>query len=95
MLSQKIMDDITQKIGALMKQTPAADLEKNLRAVMQSIFAKLDLVTREEFDVQTEVLARTREKLELLEKRLTELEPQDDRSSTLAIESAIAPDMQP
>jgi BMFP domain-containing protein YqiC len=48
MLSQKILDDISQKIGALMKQTPAADLEKNLRAMLQSAFAKLDLVTREE-----------------------------------------------
>ena len=59
-----------------MQQSPAADLEKNLKALMSQGFAKLDLLTREEFDVQTEVLARTRVKLELLEARVAELEAQ-------------------
>ncbi len=59
-----------------MQQSPAADLEKNLKALMSQGFAKLDLLTREEFDVQTEVLARTRAKLELLEARVAELEAQ-------------------
>lgn len=59
-----------------MQQSPAADLEKNLKALMSQGFAKLDLLTREEFDVQTEVLARTRLKLELLEARVAELEAQ-------------------
>jgi BMFP domain-containing protein YqiC len=95
MLSQKILDDISQKIGGLIKQTPAADLEKNLKALLQSAFAKLDLVTREEFDVQTEVLARTREKLETLERRLSELEAPDRPASTTSAEPVIAPDMQP
>lgn len=52
------------------------DLEKNFRSVLQSGIGKLDLVTREEFDVQEAVLARTREKLEALEVRLQELESQ-------------------
>ena len=59
-----------------MQQSPTADLEKNLKALMSQGFAKLDLLTREEFDVQTEVLARTRAKLELLEARVAELEAQ-------------------
>ena len=59
-----------------MQQSPAADLEKNLKALMSQGFAKLDLLTREEFDVQIEVLARTRAKLELLEARVAELEAQ-------------------
>jgi BMFP domain-containing protein YqiC len=59
-----------------MQQSPAADLEKNLKALMSQGFAKLDLLTREEFDVQTEVLARTRAKLEQLEARVAELEAQ-------------------
>ena len=59
-----------------MQQSPAADLEKNLKALMSQGFTKLDLLTREEFDVQTEVLARTRAKLELLEARVAELEAQ-------------------
>ncbi len=59
-----------------MQQSPAADLEKNLKALMSQGFAKLDLLTREEFDVQTEVLARTRAKLEQLEARVAILEGQ-------------------
>lgn len=50
------------------------DLEKNFREVLQATFNKMDLVTREEFDAQTKVLARTREKLEKLERKLDELQ---------------------
>ncbi|MCC5796646.1 MAG: accessory factor UbiK family protein [Methylophaga sp.] len=50
------------------------DAQKNLRSALSSTFNKLDLVTREEFEVQTQVLLRTREKLEALEKRVAELE---------------------
>lgn len=52
------------------------DLEKNLRAAIQSVFARLDMVTREEFDVQSRVLARTRAKLDELEKQVAALEAQ-------------------
>jgi hypothetical protein len=52
------------------------DVEKNLRAALQSALAKLDLVTREEFEVQSAVLLRSREKLEALEQRIAELEAQ-------------------
>ena len=58
-------------------RSPAADLEKNLRVLLQSAFARLDLVSREEFDVQREVLARTRAKLAELEAKLLELEKRD------------------
>lgn len=51
-----------------------ADVEKNIRSALSATFAKLDLVTREEFDIQTQVLHRTREKLEALEQKLAELE---------------------
>ena len=74
MLSQKLFDEISAKIGDTLAASPAKDLEKNLRSLMGSAFTKLDLVTREEFDVQPEVLARTREKLEQLEARLAKLE---------------------
>lgn len=50
------------------------DVEKNFHAILQKAFAKLELVTREEFDSQTKVLARTRKKLEALEKEVKELE---------------------
>ena len=51
-------------------------MERNFKSLLQSALARMDLVTREEFDVQTAVLARTREKLEALEARLKDLEPQ-------------------
>ena len=74
MLNQKFIEEVSAKLKDLFAQSPAADIEKNLRAVLQSVFAKLDLVTREEFDVQQEVLTRTREKLTQLEAKVAELE---------------------
>ncbi|AXE30484.1 phosphoheptose isomerase [Chromobacterium phragmitis] len=74
MLSQKLFEEISAKIGETIAASPAKDIEKNVRAMMASTFAKMDLVTREEFDVQQAVLARTREKLAALETRLSRLE---------------------
>lgn len=74
MIDHKIMDDISRRISGLIAESPVADIEKNLRPVLQSVFAKLELVTREEFDVQTQVLQRTREQLTQLEQRLAALE---------------------
>jgi BMFP domain-containing protein YqiC len=71
-----LLHELQSKIGQLMQQSPAADLEKNLKALMSQGFTKLDLLTREEFDIQTEVLAKTRAKLEQLEARVAELEAQ-------------------
>jgi BMFP domain-containing protein YqiC len=62
------------KVGDVIRQSPAKDLEKNVRGLMTQGFQKLDLVTREEFDIQTQVLARTRAKLEELEAKITALE---------------------
>lgn len=74
MLSQKLFEEISNKINETIAASPAKDIEKNIRAMMASTFSRLDLVTREEFDVQQEVLLRTREKLEQLEARLARLE---------------------
>jgi len=77
MLDPKLLDDIARRLsGAIppVARELQADLEKNLHAAVQSVFARLDLVTREEFDVQTRVLARSRAKLEQLEKQVAELE---------------------
>lgn len=76
MIRQKIFDDISSKVNEVLSQGPAKDLEKNVRAMLQAGFSKLDLVTREEFDVQQEVLTRTREKLRQMELRIAELEKQ-------------------
>ena len=67
-------EEIDRRMKEILARSPAADLEKNLRALLQSAFGRLDLVTREEFDVQREVLARTRAKLAELEAKLAELE---------------------
>jgi hypothetical protein len=68
------LDDLQARVLALLQQTPAADMQKNLKALLTQQFARMDLVTREEFDTQAQVLARTREKLERLERRLALLE---------------------
>lgn len=68
------LDELQGKLEALLADTPAADLQRNLKALLAQQFARLDLVTREEFDAQVKVLARTREKLEALEARLAEIE---------------------
>ncbi|MBP8133107.1 MULTISPECIES: accessory factor UbiK family protein [Zoogloea] len=74
MTNPKILDEIGSKVSELLASSPAKDLEKNARALLASGFSKLDLVTREEFEVQREVLARTREKLAELEHRVARLE---------------------
>ncbi len=80
MLNPHLLDEMSARISSLLKATPAGDIEKNLRAALSGVFAKLDLVTREEFDVQREVLLRTREKLVALEARATELEARSQTS---------------
>ncbi|HZX33022.1 MAG TPA: accessory factor UbiK family protein [Rhodocyclaceae bacterium] len=74
MLDPKMLDDFAARISSLIAASPAKDLEKNAKAVMSGFLSKLDLVTREEFDVQAEVLTRTREKLKELEARVDALE---------------------
>ena len=84
MASGKFFEEIDQRMREVLARSPAADLEKNLRALLQSAFERLDLVTREEFDVQREVLARTRAKLAELEAKLAELEGRiEDRGSRI------------
>ena len=78
MLNQKIFDDISAKLSELIASSPAKDFEKNARALLAQGFAKLDLVTREEFDAQAELLANTRKKLDELEARVAALEAQQN-----------------
>lgn len=73
------LEDLQKRVSALLEHTPAGDLQKNMKALLAQQFAQLDLVTREEFDTQTQVLARTRAKLEALEQRLADLESAQPR----------------
>ncbi|GAB3442074.1 accessory factor UbiK family protein [Massilia solisilvae] len=67
-------NDLQDKLNQAFENSPAKDIERNVKAMMTQGFSKLDLVTREEFDIQAQVLAKTRAKLELLEARVAELE---------------------
>ncbi|MGE0556728.1 MAG: accessory factor UbiK family protein [Burkholderiales bacterium] len=73
-MDQKLLDEINEKLRAVLAQSPAADLEKNLRAMLSAWLTRLDLVSREEFDIQREVLARARAQLDELERKVAELE---------------------
>ena len=77
MIDLRTLDDLSQKLGALLPPSlgeAREDLTRNFRSALQAGLQRLDLVTREEFEVQRLVLRRTREKLEALELRLAEME---------------------
>ena len=74
MFNNEKLSEISNKIREIVKDSPLPDIEKNIDALLKGMFTKMELVTREEFDVQTEVLKRTRQKLEELEKKLSEID---------------------
>lgn len=74
MLNNPFLEELSKRINEIIKSSPATDVEKNVRALLQSIFTKLELISREEFDIQAEVLRNTRKKLEVLEARVASLE---------------------
>ena len=74
MLNKEKIQNLSNKIKNIIKESPVSDMEDNINALLKSTFTKMDLVNREEFDVQTEVLKRTRSKLENLEAKIIDLE---------------------
>ena len=78
MNNPKFLDEISARLNEAAANSPLKDFEKNARALLGQGFAKLDLVTREEFDVQSELLARTRQKLDELEARVAAFEAQQN-----------------
>ena len=84
MLSQKLFDEISNKISETIAASPAKDLEKNVKAMMAATFSRMDLVTREEFDIQQEVLAQTRAQLDALSQRLAVLESASQPAASAA-----------
>ena len=74
MFDPKILEDFGNRMSALLANSPARDIEKNAKAMVSGLIGKLDVVTREEFDVQAELLRRTRERLQQLEARVEALE---------------------
>ena len=81
MQQNRLFEELSGKVSALLAQSPAKDVEKNVRALLTSFFGRLDLVTREEFDVQARLLARSREQLGALESRVAELEAKATKPS--------------
>lgn len=68
------MDEVQRNLSDLIARSPAADLQRNAKAMLTDTFSRMDLVTREEFDIQADLLARTRARLDVLEARLQALE---------------------
>lgn len=78
---QTMAEDVQKKVADAVAQSPAKDIEKNVRGLMQQGFQKMDLITREEFDIQIQVLAKTRAKLEELEEKMAALEAKLSQNS--------------
>lgn len=82
MQQNRLFEELSGKVSALLAQSPAKDVEKNVRALLSSFFGRLDLVTREEFDVQARLLERSREQLHALEAQVAELEARIGKPNT-------------
>ena len=91
MNNSNFFSDLQGKINQALESGPAKDIERNVKAAMTSGFAKLDLVTREEFEIQSQVLAKTRSKLEALELRVIELEARLAGGASATASSAATP----
>ncbi|HEY7239122.1 MAG TPA: accessory factor UbiK family protein [Burkholderiales bacterium] len=92
------LDDLAARIGKAIEASPAKDIEKNVKALLQSGLLRLDLVTRQEFDTQSQVLLRTREKVEQLEAKIAEIEARTGkapRASTSAPATEPVPPIAP
>lgn len=74
MSKAKFIEDLNARMSEILASSPAREMEKNLHLMLNGAFNRLNLVTREEFDVQAKVLARTREKLAAVEAKLAEME---------------------
>jgi len=74
MMNQQLFTELNEKLNSVMAQGPMADFDRNVRAAIGSVLGRLELVTREEFDIQRELLQRTQQQLVALERKVSELE---------------------
>ena len=92
MIAKQLIEEAASKISETLANSPAKDFEKNAKAMLGSAFNKMDLVTREEYDIQQQILIKTRVKLTELEARLAQLEaqlaPQTDAAESNEAETA-------
>lgn len=74
MIDRRVFEDLSERVSEALRRSPAADVDKNLRALLSSWFERLDLVPREDFEVQRRLLDRAQAKLAELEARIAQLE---------------------
>jgi BMFP domain-containing protein YqiC len=82
MIAKKLFEEVSAKLGETLSNSPAKDMEKNVKSLLGSAFNRMDLVTREEFDLQQQILLKTREQLTMLEARLAQLEGNQTKTTT-------------
>ena len=88
MIAKQLFDEATQKISDTLANSPLKDVEKNAKAMMSGAFNKMDLVTREEFDTQQQILIKTRMKLIELEAKIATLEAKLGDTASASTEDA-------
>ena len=93
MINSAMLDDLAARIGRAIQASPAKDIAKNAKALLQGALARLDVVPRAEFDLQLQVLRRTREKLEALEGRVAALEAAAIEASGAGAAGRVADDL--
>ena len=76
MAQRSVFDEFRERVSDAIRQSPAADDERNVRSLLLSFFDRLDLVTREEFEIQKALLEEAHRKISALERRIAELESQ-------------------
>ncbi len=74
MIDKRLFEELNERMGEALRNSPAQDIERNLRALLAAWFDRLDLVLREDFEVQKKLLERAQAKLAELEARIAELE---------------------
>lgn len=79
MSATRLFDELASRVSQLAATSPAGDMERNARALATGLLSRLDLVTREEFEIQKELLTRAREQIRALEARITQLEQAPDK----------------
>lgn len=90
MFGSTVLEEISSRISETIANSPAKDVEKNIKAMLGSAFGKMDLVTRQEFDIQQQVLVKTRTKLADLEARLARLEAAQPQEAAAQADGAQA-----
>ena len=81
-MSKKILDELRSKLGQIMDSSPAKDIERNVRAILTQAVSKLELVTTEEYEVQRLTIVQLQNRINMLEKRLSDLENRIQQSES-------------